>query len=44
MKEPETETETNQDERLKDEVGHGELWEKTVTELLGDPAANQQML
>ncbi|KAF4108036.1 vitamin K-dependent gamma-carboxylase [Onychostoma macrolepis] len=25
MKEPETETETNQDERLKDEVGHGEL-------------------
>ncbi len=28
MKEPETET--NQDERLKDEVGHGELWEKTL--------------
>uniref|UniRef100_A0A8C1Q8B4 Vitamin K-dependent gamma-carboxylase n=1 Tax=Cyprinus carpio TaxID=7962 RepID=A0A8C1Q8B4_CYPCA len=25
MKEPETETETSQDERLKDEVGHGEL-------------------
>lgn len=25
MKEPETETEASQDERLKDEVGHGEL-------------------
>ncbi|KAK2871355.1 hypothetical protein Q8A67_023882 [Cirrhinus molitorella] len=25
MKEPETETESNQDERLKDELGHGEL-------------------
>ncbi len=30
MKEPETETETNQDERLKDEVGHGELWERQL--------------